>query len=206
MEKEQRASQPDRAEVDDGLHKPDYMHVPLPRSELDRLGRGHHASIHDSFSSSSSSPSMNSPSTTTSTTSSPYTPLLSFAKRTAQDPLYAYGLSALFWASVPVSFLSAHSDARSSSSPPRLPSSASSSSAASKTPLAKALDAHSFDTVKSQGAKAVSTTPLRGGLAPFWQLAGIGSLIGLGGYITSQGDSLNGAGTVTGESDRDAAL
>lgn len=122
-------------------------------------------------------------------------PIISLAKRGAQDPLYAYGLSALFWASVPASFLSAHSDARS----PRLASS-SGHAAAAKSPLAKALDAHSLDTVKTAGQKVASPkTILRGGLAPFWQLAGIGSLIGLGGYISSQGDPLNGAGTVTGE-------
>lgn len=33
---------------------------------------------------------------------------------------------------------------------------------------------------------------------PFWQLVGFGALFGSGGYIISQGDTLNGSGVITG--------
>lgn len=40
---------------------------------------------------------------------------------------------------------------------------------------------------------------LRSSLPPFWQLAGFATFFGAGGYMIDKGDSLNGAGTVTGE-------
>ncbi|CAO1615161.1 unnamed protein product [Parajaminaea phylloscopi] len=113
----------------------------------------------------------------------------SLAATYATSPYSAYALSGLFFSAVPASFIASHRDAE-RPGPSAL--------AKSRTPLAKALDAHSIEqAVRSRASFTAGRPVLRQGLAPFWQLAGFGGLIGLGGYIISQNDTLNGAGTVT---------
>lgn len=124
---------------------------------------------------------------TSSSTSQPST-LQSLAAKYATAPYSAYALAGLFFTAVPASFIASHRDAERPGPSPL---------ANSKTPLAKALDAHSIEqAIRNRSANHGKIT-LRQGLAPFWQLAGFGGLIGLGGYIISQKDPLNGAGTVT---------
>lgn len=88
----------------------------------------------------------------------------------------AYSLAALFALVAPFSFPGGRDKARIAAPSPT-------------SPLGKAL-----------GAQLRSPSAVRSALPPFWQLAGFATFFGAGGYIIDQGDSLNGAGTVTGES------
>lgn len=52
---------------------------------------------------------------------------------------------------------------------------------------------------KAFGSSLNPAKALRSSLPPFWQLAGFATFFGAGGYMIDKGDTLNGAGTVTGK-------
>lgn len=108
------------------------------------------------------------------TTTAPYQPYIDQLGSYAKTPYPAYSLASVFALCIPFSLPSGRDAARIPKPSPR-------------SPLGAML-----------GPQIRNATALRGSMPPMWQLAGFATFFFGGGYMIDKGDSLNGAGTVTG--------